>query len=185
MNNMNEQLMLSLNTAYRTLRHRSVRESLNQAGIPSASFTPIQKGIPMDRRKLSQLKEQYAVLQRENVIRELAAIVKSQAGSTATSSNQVSEKRLMSYAKLNPEGIAEAITKLERDGFLSRTRSRTDRREMMLSLTAKGWARADELKKIKDRQNEEFLKPLTAEEKATLIQLLEKLNIAEEMGFGV
>lgn len=181
MNDINEQRIVSLNTAFRTFCRRSVREKLKQADIISNCILPKHRGIHMDRRKMTQLKEQYAILQKENVIREVAAIVKSKGGDQK---EPVSEKRLRSYVQTDPQGVEEAIGKLEREGYLTRSKSRTDRKETFLSLTEKGWQRAAELKKIKDRQNEEFLKPLSEEEKATLIHLLEKLNVADELGFA-
>lgn len=137
----------------------------------------------MERKNMLQLKEQYAAMQRENVIREVAAMLHSEAETSKANAEMVSEKRLKSYAKTDPEGVADAIVKLERDGYLLRSHSKTDRKEMLLSLTQKGWQRAAELKEIKERQNQEFLKPLSEEEKTTFIHLLEKLNVADELGF--
>lgn len=176
MNEMNEQLMTSLHTTYRTLRRRSATETLGSAPVMP------KRGDLMDRRKLAQMKEQFALLQRETIVRELAAIINSRSGKTETEIHLVSEKHLMSYLSGDPESINEALLKLEREGFIKRTRRKPGSRDYDLSFTEKGWQYAAELKEIKDRQNEEFLKPLTAEEKATLIHLLKKINVAEELG---
>lgn len=175
MEQINEQLMTSLNTTLRSLRSQSYRESLYRAGISQAP----QRGILMDRRKMMQIKEQYAALLHDGIIRELAAIAM-QEGSTTP----VSERRLMSYfSGSTTESMNNAVAKLEREGYIKRIRRSGALLKHDLLLTEEGWQYAARLKEIKDRQNEEFLKPLTEEEKDTLIQLLKKLNVADELGF--
>lgn len=181
MNEINERLMTSLHTTYRTVRRRNTQALLNASTTAAPSL--FQRGISMDRRRLTQMKKQYALLQRENVIREIAAILTSRGDAETVRQEQVSEKQLLSYLNADPEAVVEAIIKLEKEGYLTRSRTWNERKEYRLSLTEQGWHWATELQAIKIRQNEEFLKPLTVEERSTLITLLEKLNLAEEMGF--
>lgn len=166
MKDINTQLMASLDRTYRTLRRH-----------------PSQRGNQMDRRKLTQMKENVSHRMRETVVQELSAILHSRSKEKGETVSSVSEKRLLSYLRGEPEMWAATMASLEREGVILRRRSKKDWRAFDVSLTEKGWEWADRLKAIKDRQNEEFLKPLTAEERETLLRLLDKLHVAEEMGF--
>jgi DNA-binding MarR family transcriptional regulator len=78
--------------------------------------------------------------------------------------------------------MTRVAEKLEQDGYVTRSRVKEDRKDMMLTLTPKGQERAERLIQIKAQQSAEFLKPLTQEERETLLTLLDKLNMAEELG---
>jgi DNA-binding MarR family transcriptional regulator len=78
--------------------------------------------------------------------------------------------------------MTRVAEKLEQDGYVTRSRVKEDRKDMMLTLTPKGQERAEWLIQIKAQQSAEFLKPLTQEERETLLTLLDKLNMAEELG---
>lgn len=183
MNDLNEQLMTALNLAYRKMRRHMVRGILDDAQLGDS---PLLYELPTRESGMEQknaFEQQNAVLQRDLIIREISVITKNRIGGVPEESHLVSEKKLADYLNVRPQQLAESITKLEHDGYLNRTKVGIPRK-VQLSLTEKGLARAEELEQIKARQNAEFLKPLTAEERQTLLTLLNKLNMAEEMGLS-
>lgn len=181
---LNDQLMTSLDCAFRTMRRRVTLGIL--ADVSSSS--PISavrfeaRGTNMDRKNLSQHKEQQAALQREMIIQELSAIAlhRQEQGKSQT----ISQSKLGRYMDIYPDTLSDQLVKLERNGYLKRVRDKENRKEYHLTLTEKGEKRARELAAIKSQQNAEFLKPLNEEEKQTLLTLLGKLNIAEELGLN-
>lgn len=185
MEDINERLMSTLHQTYKTVRRRTVSAILKDT--QQSESEPIRpllgvRGTRMDRRNNLKEKEQQAALQREMIIKEISAI-------NRTSLREHGEIRpvplskLAHYFKVLPQNLNDSISKLEREGYLTKTRDRNNRHEQLLTLTELGQKRAAELNAIKARQNAEFLKPLSEEEKRTLLELLGKLNMVEEMGF--
>ncbi len=187
MNNLNERLMDSIHQTYRVTHRNMAQGILAELGgelIMEEEVSPRKplRGNRMDRKELLRKKEQALALQREQIIREMEAIVRRRRDEGSENAEQVSEGKLAKYLNTHPQNLSDALEKLEREGYIKRTKRLFDRNDGTVSLTGKGHSRAAELAEIKARKNAEFLKPLTEEEKATLLTLLDKLNITEELG---
>lgn len=118
----------------------------------------------------TQVKKRYVLMERDKVLQIISE------------HEAISQKRLASYLAIRPQSLWEMLVKLENDGYIIRAKNKKDRRETLVSLTEKGRERAKEVEAIRSRQAEEFLKPLTKEEKDTLLVLLEKLALTEDLG---
>lgn len=173
MDDLNERLMDTLQRTYIRLQRRHMRGILKsvEQGKDHPDYGIRTRGTVMDKKKILQIKEQHFTLQRERILREIRR-----------EGHPISQKQLADRLSVRPQTMSEAITKLERDGYVTRARNKHDRREVLVSLTKRGEERADALDTIKAQQSAEFLKPLTEEEKQTLLKLLDKLNVAEELG---
>lgn len=183
MNDLNEQLMNALTLSYRKLRLHMVQGILDDAQLGNSPFLYELPARETAMEQKNAFEQKNAVLQRDLIIREISIITKNRIGGVPEEAHLVSEKKLADYLNVRPQQLAESITTLEHDGYLNRIKVGIPRK-VQLSLTEKGLARAEELEQIKARQNAEFLKPLTAEERQTLLTLLNKLNMAEEMGLS-
>ena len=86
----------------------------------------------------------------------------------------MSQKDLQEKLGVQPASISELISKLETRGLVERSRSDTDRRVVILSLTEK--ALKMEKKNLDVRTSDELFLCLNEEEKDQLIRLLEKLD---------
>lgn len=175
MDHLNEKLMDTLQRTYMWIQLRQARGVLKSAEQEQDhhDYTLRTRGSSMDKKKILQLREQHSTLQREQILREIR-----------WEGHPVSQKKLADRFSIRPQSMSESITKLEQDGYVTRTRNKDDRREVLVSLTKKGEERADALDTIKAQQSAEFLKPLTEEEKQTLLRLLDKLNLVEELGLA-
>lgn len=92
----------------------------------------------------------------------------------------VRQKALGEELEISPAAVSELVSKLERDGYVTREIDPDDKRATLIKLTEKGKARAAELS---DERNERFAKAftaLTAKEKDQMLKLLEKLNAEED-----
>ena len=93
----------------------------------------------------------------------------------------VRQKVIAENAGINQSSVSELIYKLESDGYVRRTVDPDDKRATLLFLTELGAARAAE---VEDERTEMFrgiFDRLSAEEKKTLSELLDKLlETAEE-----
>ncbi|MCD8188715.1 MAG: GntR family transcriptional regulator [Clostridiales bacterium] len=174
MEDLNRRLMNSLRLTYNLLRRRRIQGVLLEgSGDPDdGAKQPRTKGAAdMEKKQLLKIKEERSALLQEMIIEAVC-----QAG------KPVSQRQLTGQLSVSPQLLADELGRLERKGYVSRSRSKDSLREPCVSLTRQGEARAAELQQIKNRQNAEFFKPLTEEEKETLLTLLDKLNLAEEMG---
>lgn len=84
-------------------------------------------------------------------------------------------KDVAKQAGINQSSVSESLSKLEDDGYIKRTTDPGDKRATLIFLTDLGQARANE---IKDQQQEMFghlFDNLTADEKAELARLLDKI----------
>ncbi|MCD7756577.1 MAG: MarR family transcriptional regulator [Clostridiales bacterium] len=174
MEDLNRRLMNSLRLTYNLLRRRRIQGVLLEGGESQEAITwqPRTKGAAdMEKKQLLKMKEERSALLQEMIL-EAA----SQEG------KPVSQRQLASQLSMSPQAMTDELGRLERKGYVTRSRSKDSLREPCVSLTKQGEERAAELRQIKNRQNAEFFKPLTEEEKETLLTLLDKLNLAEEMG---
>ena len=88
---------------------------------------------------------------------------------------EMTQRELTEKLGIQPGSASEIIGKLEKGGCLIRTPSLTDRRTADISLTEEGARRAEEHIARTQARREEMFSALTDEEKANLLQLLEKL----------
>ncbi len=92
----------------------------------------------------------------------------------------MSQAKLAELLDIRPQSLSELICKMEADGLVARNRTEEDRRQTIVSLTEEGSARVAAFREAHRRHAEQFLSPLTDEEKTTLVALLRKL--AERTG---
>ena len=83
----------------------------------------------------------------------------------------VSQRELGDILDIRPQSLGELLQKLEANGYIRRHRSETDRRVLIVELTAKG-----ETFQLHKPDYDELFIDLNAREKATLKQCLEKIS---------
>lgn len=91
-------------------------------------------------------------------------------------SGEIVQKRLSELLSVSPQSMSESLSKLENDGYITRSKNLLDKREIIVSLTPAGKEHSDQLEGVMRSQAHRFLEPLTYEEKQTLYLLLKKLN---------
>ena len=87
----------------------------------------------------------------------------------------MSQTQLAAHLDIRPQSLSEMLCKVEADGLVSRKQSEEDKRQTIVSLTEEGKARVAGFREAHRRRAEEFLSPLTEDEKAVLASILEKL----------
>lgn len=85
----------------------------------------------------------------------------------------MSQKTLQEELKIKSASISEIVTKLEKRGHVSKSRSKLDSRTIDLSITGKG---KQKLTQIKREGKDNLYDCLDEEEKEELIRLLCKIN---------
>ncbi len=76
---------------------------------------------------------------------------------------------------MSPSAVTQTVDGLVDEGYLVRQEGETDRRQVFVSLTAKGKAMATEAKKEQVRTVTKLLKPLSDEELIVLLTLHRKI----------
>ena len=94
----------------------------------------------------------------------------------------MSQTKLAEVLDIRPQSLSEMIDKTEAEGLVQRQQSSEDRRRSIVSLTALGTERVDAYREAHRRRAEEFLSPLTKEEKSALSSLLARLEEGERKG---
>lgn len=87
----------------------------------------------------------------------------------------ISQNKLAAYLSIRPQSLSEMLVKLEKDGYIFRTKNERDKRETLVSLTEEGKRRSKEVQSARAGQLSDFLSPLTQEEREQLFALIEKL----------
>lgn len=85
-----------------------------------------------------------------------------------------SQKELADYCEVDPSAICRMLDILERDGFIIRRPSKTDRRAGEVSLTEKGRASFDAWEEQCSTIEARMLKGFTSEEKKNLADYLSR-----------
>ena len=93
---------------------------------------------------------------------------------------EMSQSQIASLLGIRPQSLSEMLAKAETDGVIVRRQSTEDKRQTLVSLTELGQSRVETYRENYRRQAEEFLDPLTDEEKNTLAELLHKLIDAKK-----
>jgi DNA-binding MarR family transcriptional regulator len=83
---------------------------------------------------------------------------------------------IMTLLRMDRGYLSRLINKLEKQGWVSRESSQTDRRVRTLSLTRAGRKLMEELERRSRRQVESMLAPLTVEEENELLQAMERIK---------
>lgn len=89
----------------------------------------------------------------------------------------MTQKALTERLGVQPGSASEVISKLETSGLILRTPSDTDRRTMDIRLTDTGKVFARDAYICREERHRQMFAALSDEEKDTLLQLLEKINI--------
>lgn len=97
---------------------------------------------------------------------------------------RISQKELQEQLSIQPGSMSEIAAKLEDKGLITRNRAESDKRKILLSLTAQGrdWLSRQDEEHVRKRRAELF-SALSAEERQTLEALLEKLSVDWEKRF--
>ncbi len=88
----------------------------------------------------------------------------------------VTQRMLTERLQIQSGSASEVIGKLESAGYIDRTVSEADRRNVEVTLTEKGREAAEEAKRQRALRHEEMFLCLTKTEKEELLVLLEKLS---------
>lgn len=91
-------------------------------------------------------------------------------------SGGMTQRALTELLGIQPGSASEVISKLEGTGLIWRRPSMADRRTMDIGLTETGMAMAEDAAQKRQQRHVEMFSCLTAEEKETLLSLMEKLN---------
>lgn len=93
---------------------------------------------------------------------------------------EMSQSQIASLLDIRPQSLSEMLTKAETDGVIVRRQSTEDKRQTLVSLTELGQSRVETYRENHRRQAEEFLDPLTDDEKTALAEILRKLIDAKK-----
>ncbi|MGN0771640.1 MAG: MarR family winged helix-turn-helix transcriptional regulator [Christensenellales bacterium] len=91
-------------------------------------------------------------------------------------SGVITQKKLTERLGIQPGSLSEIISKMEKSGLVVRTPNRYDRRTTDVELTDQGKALAKEAAEQRKKRHEAMFECLSADEKATLLALLEKVR---------
>jgi DNA-binding MarR family transcriptional regulator len=93
---------------------------------------------------------------------------------------EMSQSQIASLLDIRPQSLSEMLAKAETDGVIARRQSTEDKRQTLVSLTELGQSRVETYRENHRRQAEEFLDPLTDDEKTALAEILRKLIDAKK-----
>jgi len=96
----------------------------------------------------------------------------------------ISQSELTQLLGIQPGSASEVIIKLETAGYITRTPSEKDRRTTVVRLTGEGKSAAQQAAALRAERHEQMFDSLNAEEKETLLSLIEKLNVDWEQKYG-
>lgn len=90
------------------------------------------------------------------------------------------QSRIAERMGIRPQSLSELIAKAESDGMVTRRQSEEDKRQTIVTLTEKGRESVESFRCAHRQHAEEFLAPLTDEEKQQLLSVLRKLMEARK-----
>lgn len=88
---------------------------------------------------------------------------------------EINQRELVSMTQTRSASVSETLNKLEKEGLIRRRPDPRDRRNALVSLTAKGQQKEAEITEKRRNMAEELLSPLPEEEQEKLRELLKKL----------
>jgi DNA-binding MarR family transcriptional regulator len=92
----------------------------------------------------------------------------SQEGGSAT------QDRLSGLLFIDRSNAGRALKRLERDGYIARTKDDADKRANLVEMNIKGCKAVDEIAQLKKEMVKEFLGDLSSRDAATVLGLLEQ-----------
>jgi DNA-binding MarR family transcriptional regulator len=134
----------------------------------SAAFLLTQLGTHAAQRFAERIGEHGLTPPQSGILRLLA------------SSPGISQQRLADVLAMLPSRVVAFIDQLEADGLVERTRDSVDRRRNSLALTSAGTAALRTIASVARAHDDEICSALSAEERATLTELLAR--IADQQG---
>lgn len=88
----------------------------------------------------------------------------------------VTQSQLTQQLGIQPGSASEVIIKLENSGLIERLPSEADKRTTEVHLTDEGRTEAERLRGIRAERHERMFAALSADEKETLLHLLQRIN---------
>lgn len=147
-------------------RHHGKREAGREERQAYAQVADIQDKLIINLRDLSHIMR---FLYEGKGSQKRILIVLNEVGN-------ITQRELTERLGIQPGSASEVIAKLEDAGYIMRTPSETDRRTMDIALTKTGKLSALEAAEQRNRRHEEMFSCLSANEKDTLLSLLEKVK---------
>ena len=92
------------------------------------------------------------------------------------SEGQINVKHLATLLRITPGAVTQHIDALEKAGMLARVMNKTDRREVMVSLTRKGRGPLKQIRKANLELLDEAFRNLDDGELATFVELITKVS---------
>lgn len=96
----------------------------------------------------------------------------------------MTQRELTERLRIKPGSASEVIGKLESAGLIQRKLNEADRRTADIRLTPEGRLKAEEAAVQRRTRHQEMFSCLTEEEKNTLLELTEKLNVDWNSRYG-
>ena len=93
---------------------------------------------------------------------------------------EMSQSQIAALLDIRPQSLSEMLAKTEADGMIVRRQSTEDKRQTIVSLTETGRSRVETFREAHRKHAEEFLDPLTDDEKTALAEILRKLIDAKK-----
>ncbi len=87
-----------------------------------------------------------------------------------------SQKQISEEFGIKPASVSEAVSKLEKTGYVEKTQSSEDKRSYNISITGKGDSYARDIRISKADRQKRLFKGLENEEKLQLMEMLEKMR---------
>ncbi len=157
-----ENLMRSIEGLFQKIRQQNADDE-RRSMPPRREDILSRRGVLRDGREGDIRRSNRPFLARERVLRLL------------NEDEAISQVKLASYLAIRPQSLSELLAKLEKDGYILRTKNKKDKREILIFLTPEGKMRSSEVQKARLGQLESFLSPLTQEEREELFYLIEKI----------
>ena len=88
----------------------------------------------------------------------------------------MTQSLLANEVGIRPASLSEALDRLEDEKMIKRTKSKNDRRAIVISLTDNARDHIKEHRIAQEKFAGDFLSPLTEKEKQQLYEILNKLN---------
>ena len=99
-------------------------------------------------------------------------------------SGQLSQKDIAKHFEISPAAIAVSLKKLESGGYIERNSAESDNRYNEIKITKKGTELVEYSRQVFEKIDEKSFEGISAEERETLILLLDKItsNLKEFSG---
>ncbi|WP_052356737.1 MarR family winged helix-turn-helix transcriptional regulator [[Clostridium] dakarense] len=88
----------------------------------------------------------------------------------------ISQKKLSTLLDIRSTSLSELLFKLEKKGFVERTRSAEDKRTFLISLTKEGLDEVKKHRKSRIKSHTEIVTPLSDDEKQQFTYILSKIK---------